>query len=397
MSKPLEGVQVLDLTNVLAGPFACHQLAHLGAEVIKIETVGRGDLARNLGADPDLSAKGMGISFLAQNAGKKSLTLNLKDTRGKDLLKRLAARADVLVENFRPGVMDRLGLGYGTLRIDAPHLIYCAISGFGQDGPWAHRPAYDQIVQGASGVMSITGDADSAPLRVGYPLADTVGGLTAAMAVCGALNAEKRGAFIDVSMLESVLATMGWVVSNYLVGGVTPTPNGNENPTSAPSGAFQCADGLINIAANKDEQWDILARHLGREDLLETTDYATREDRKRNRLRLKAELETVLTTRPARVWARELNKLGVPAGAVLSLAEVLDHPQVTERDFLGRFEDTPGVGRPVDLIRIGAMIDGKRPSVASPPPVLGADTDEILARIGVGAAEVETLRQEGVV
>lgn len=397
MSKPLEGVQVLDLTNVLAGPFACHQLAHLGAEVIKIETVGRGDLARNLGADPELSAKGMGISFLAQNAGKKSLTLNLKDPRGKDLLKRLAARADVLVENFRPGVMDRLGLGYETLRTGAPHLIYCAISGFGQDGPWAHRPAYDQIVQGASGVMSITGDADSAPLRVGYPLADTVGGLTAAMAVCGALNAEKRGAFIDVSMLESVLATMGWVVSNYLVGGVTPAPNGNENPTSAPSGAFQCADGLINIAANKDEQWDILTRHLGREDLLETSDYATREDRKRNRLRLKAELETVLTTRPARVWAKELNKLGVPAGAVLSLTEVLEHPQVTERDFLGRFEDTPGVGKPVDLIRIGAMIDGERPSVETPPPALGADTDEILAGIGIGAAEVETLRQEGVI
>jgi len=232
VSKPLDGICVLDLTNVLAGPFACHQLAHLGAEVIKVETVGRGDLARNLGADPNLSAKGMGISFLAQNAGKKSLTLNLKDPRGKDILKQLVAGADVLVENFRPGVMDRLGLGYTVLKKDAPHLIYCAISGFGQDGPWAHRPAYDQIVQGASGVMSITGDQDSAPLRVGYQLADTVGGLTAAMAICGALNAPNRGTFIDVSMLESVLATMGWVVSNHLIGGVAPQANGNENPTA---------------------------------------------------------------------------------------------------------------------------------------------------------------------
>jgi crotonobetainyl-CoA:carnitine CoA-transferase CaiB-like acyl-CoA transferase len=397
MTNPLDGIRVLDLTNVLAGPFACHQLAHLGAEVIKVEAVGRGDLARNLGADPDLSAKGMGISFLAQNAGKKSLTLNLKDPRGKDVLKRLVAGADVLVENFRPGVMDRLGLGYEVLKAESPHLIYCAISGFGQDGPWAHRPAYDQIVQGASGVMSITGNADSAPLRVGYPLADTVGGLTAAMAICASLNAEKRGAFIDVSMLESVLATMGWVVSNHLIGGVTPTPNGNENPTSAPSGAFQCSDGLINIAANKDEQWELLAAHLGREDLVGHADFASREDRKRNRMRLKAELETVLTTRPAREWARELNKLGVPAGAVLSVPEVLDHPQIRDREFLARFDETPEVGKPIDLLRIGAMIDGTRPSVDTPPPALGADTDCILTALGYAAEDIETLRKENVV
>ncbi|GAA0775680.1 CoA transferase [Roseibium denhamense] len=397
MTRPLEGIRVLDLTNVLAGPFACHQLAHLGADVIKVEAVGRGDLARNLGADPDLSAKGMGISFLAQNAGKKSLTLNLKDPRGKEVLKRLVAGVNVLVENFRPGVMDRLGLGYNVLKSEAPHLIYCAISGFGQDGPWAHRPAYDQIVQGASGVMSITGDADSAPLRVGYPLADTVGGLTAAMAICGALNADQRGAFIDVSMLESVLATMGWVVSNHLIGGVDPSPNGNENPTSAPSGAFQCADGLINIAANKDEQWELLAKHLSRADLIENSDFATREERKKNRLRLKAELETVLTTRPARDWARELNKLGVPAGAVLTVPEVLQHPQIRDREFLARFDETPGVGKPIDLLRIGTMIDGKRPSVDTPPPALGADTDSILSGLGYGTDEIETLRKEGVV
>ena len=215
------------------------------------------------------------------------------------MLKRLVRRADVLVENFRPGVMDRLGLGYAMLKAENPALIYCAISGFGQTGPWADRPAYDQIVQGASGVMSVTGDADGNATRVGYPLADTVGGLTAAMAICAALNATPRGAFIDVPMVDSVLATMGWVVSNHLIGGVTPERQGNENPTSAPSGAFQCADGLLNIAANKDAQWQALAHHLGRTDLLAHPDFATREDRKRNRLRLRAELETVLTKRPA--------------------------------------------------------------------------------------------------
>ncbi|MCC1480926.1 CaiB/BaiF CoA transferase family protein [Roseibaca sp. Y0-43] len=395
-TDPLAGITVLDLTNVLAGPFACHQLAYLGADVIKVEAVGRGDLARNLGADPELSARGMGISFLAQNAGKRSLTLNLKDPRGKDALRRLVARADVLVENFRPGVMDRLGLGYEALKAENPQLIYCAISGFGQTGPWAARPAYDQIVQGASGVMSVTGDADGSPTRVGYPLADTVGGLTAAMAICAALNASPRGAFIDVPMVDAVLATMGWVVSNHLIGGVAPERQGNENPTSAPSGSFQCADGLLNIAANKDEQWQLLARHLGRDDLLTNPDFATREDRKRNRLRLRAELETVLTTRPAEAWADELNAIGVPAGAVMSVPDILAHPQIKSRDLLARFNGTPGVDRPIDVMRIGALIDGARPSVATPPPALGADSDAILRDLGYSSDDIATLRTEGV-
>lgn len=395
-SAPLSGVRVLDLTNVLAGPFACHQLAHLGAEVIKVEAVGSGDLARGLGADPVLSARGMGISFLAQNAGKRSLTLNLKDPRGKDVLKRLVARADVLVENFRPGVMERLGLGYDTLRAENPRLIYCAISGFGQVGPWADRPAYDQIVQGVSGVMSVTGEPGGAPQRVGYPLADTVGGLTAGMAICAALHADPRGAFIDVSMLDSVLASMGWVVSNHLIGGITPAQTGNENPTSAPSGAFQCANALIVIAANRDTQWVALARHLGRADLLDRPEYATREDRKANRLRLRAELETVLTTRPAQDWARDLSAIGVPAGAVMSVPDILRHPQVAERDFLARFDDVPGVGRSIDLVRTGFMVDGQRPAVDDPPPQLGQDSAAILRDLGYSEDDIAALRAEGV-
>jgi formyl-CoA transferase len=339
----------------------------------------------------------MGISFLAQNAGKRSLTLNLKDPRGKDALKRLVARADVLVENFRPGVMDRLGVGYDALRTANPRLIYCAITGFGQTGPWADRPAYDQIVQGAAGVMSITGEAGGGPLRVGYPLADTVGGLNAAMAICAALQAPQRGCYIDVSMLDCVLASMGWVVSNHLIGGVDPHPNGNENPTSAPSGTFQCADGPINIAANRDEQWVSLARHLGRDDLLTHPDFATREDRKANRLRLRAELETVLTTRGAEDWARELSARGVPAGAVMSVPDILRHPQVADRDFLARFDDVPGVGRSIELVRTGVTVDRMRPAVDTPPPALGQDTDAILGDLGYGDAEIAALRAEGVV
>lgn len=397
MAGPLYGVRVLDLTNVLAGPFCCHQLAHMGAEVIKVEARGRGDLARQLGADPALNRAGMGVSFLAQNAGKKSVTLDLKHPEGKALFLRLLDTADVLVENFRPGVMDRLGLGPAALRQARPELVYCAISGFGHEGPWRDRPAYDQIVQGASGVMSITGDAATGPLRVGYPVADTVGGLTAAFAIAAALNARPRGAFLDVAMLDSVLATMGWVVSNYLIAGAEPRASGNENVTSAPSGTFRAADAPLNIAANKDEQWQALARHLGREDLLGHPDYRTREDRKRNRIALRSELESVLSTRPAQDWAEELNALGVPAGAVLGVPEVLAHPQLAARGLLAHFDDVPGAGRGIDVVTTGIRLDGAALAVDGPPPELGEDNDAVWGALGLSADEIAGLRDRGVI
>jgi formyl-CoA transferase len=396
---PLEGIRVLDLTNVLAGPFCAHQLAHFGAEVIKVEARGRGDLARDLGADAELNARLMGTSFLAQNAGKKSVTLNLKHAEGKVLLKQLVEGADVLVENFRPGVMDRLGLGWEVLREVNPQLVYCAISGFGQDGPWRDRPAYDQIIQGLSGVMSITGDTESAPLRVGYPVADTVGGLTAAFAISAALNGRARtgGTFIDVSMLEAMLATMGWVVSNWLIAGVEPAARGNENVTASPSATFRTAEGLLNISANKQEQWEVLCAHLDLPGLPSRPEYRTRDDRIANRLALRSELEAVLVTRPAGVWADQLNNIGVPSGAVLSVPDILDHPQVAGRDFLATFADAPGVGRDVRIARTGVKLDGEAPSVSDPPPLLGQHNNEIYSGLGLSAAEIEQLEQAGVI
>ena len=268
--KLLENVRVLDLTNVLAGPFCCYQLAQLGADVIKIEAPSTGDLARQLGADAELNRRLMGASFLAQNAGKRSLTVNLKSRAGKAVFRRLVATADVVVENFRPGVMDRLG--FPELNKVKPDLVYCAISGFGQNGALKDNPAYDQIVQGLSGVMSITGDRETAPLRVGFPVAGiTIGGITAAFAVAAALFRRERsgeGEFIDVSMLKSTLVAMGWAVSNWLIAGVKPEPLGNENMTASPSGTFKTGKGLLNIAANKQEQFEILCEVIGRKELV---------------------------------------------------------------------------------------------------------------------------------
>ncbi|WP_377191802.1 CaiB/BaiF CoA transferase family protein [Ruegeria meonggei] len=393
-TDPLAGVRVLDLTNVLAGPYCCYQLALIGADVIKVERPDGGDLARVLGADPDRNAAGMGISFLAQNAEKRSVTLNMKSERGKILLKQLVQTADVLVENFRPGVMDRLGLGYQALKAENPNLIYCAISGFGQDGPRKDDPAYDQIVQGISGVMSITGSADTAPYRVGYPAADTIGGMTAAFAVAAALNANPRGAFLDVAMSEAVISTMGWVVSNFLVGDVQPGAHGNENTTSAPSGTFATADSPINIAANRDEQWQALARHLGRADLLHHPDYASRETRKQNRHVLRAELETVLRTRPADVWVQELNALGVPTGPVFSVPDALADEQLSGRGLIGalsvRGEDLRLAGSPV-------VVNGSRKMPQVSPPDLGADNVSIWSELGLSKVEIDALKKEGVI
>ena len=395
--KPLKGKRILDLTNVLAGPFCTYQLANLGAEVIKLETPIKGDLARNLGANPELNSKGMGISFLAQNSGKKSITLNLKSKKGKSIFRKLVRECDALVENFRPGVMDRLGLDYKKLKKNNPKLIYCAITGFGQDGPLAQNPAYDQIVQGLSGVMTITGDSENNPFRVGYPISDTIGGLTAAMAVSAALNNPEGGSFIDISMLEATLVTMGWVVSNYLIGGVIPKAQGNENFTSAPSGSFQAKDGILNIAANKDEQWELLARHLGREDLIDNPDFSNREKRKKNRFRLKAELETVLTTRPAEKWIEELNQKSVPAGPVLTIPEILNHPQITKRGLLENLENIPGLEKNIDVLKTAALFDGKHLTVEGNPPLLGEDNNKIYNSLGLNDAAIIKLKEEGVI
>ena len=396
MTNALRGIRVLDLTNVLAGPFACHQLAHMGADVVKVETRNGGDLARQLGADAELNKRYMGVSFLAQNPGKRSITIDFKHPSGKDVFRKLVRTADVLVENFRPGVMKRLGLGYEELLKENPKLIYCAISGFGQEGPLRDLPAYDQIIQGMSGVMSITGAPENAPYRVGYPMADTIGGITAAFAVAAALADRSRdsGTFIDVSMLEAVMSTMGWAASNHLVAGREPQPMGNENVTASPSGTFRTGDGLLNIAANKQEQFEAVCHVVGRPELIHDGRYNERKNGRQLRFELKAVLEEAMASGSTDEWWRLFNQAGVPAGPVYSVPQALEHPQIAERGMVGIFPDAPGVGRDIRLLRTGFKVNGEAPRVDSPPPTLGQHSEEILASLGYSASEIEKLRTE---
>jgi len=397
MTLPLSGVRVLDLSNVLAGPFCGYNLARLGAEVIKVENPDGGDLARRLGADPEMAKQLMGLSFVAVNAGKQSITLDLKNADGKEAFLRLVEQSDVVLENFRPKVMDRLGLGFEVLSARNPKIIYCAISGFGQDGPWAGRPAYDQIVQGLSGAMSVTGDTGTAPLRTGFPISDTIAGLTAAFAISAALVEQRttgRGRQIDVSLLESTLAAMGWVVSNHLNAGVDPEPMGNENFTAAPSGTFRTATGPLNIAANEQKQYEALCDLVGRADLKTDPRFAERQARKVNRAALKDELEVALATRGAEEWEALFNAGGVPAGCVLSVPQVLREAQVTGRQFVETIDGKTTAGTALRVTRPGFRIDGGFP-MPSQPPALGQDTEHWLRALGYSADEIDHLRTSG--
>lgn len=398
MSKLLEGIRVLDMTNVLAGPFATELLALSGAEVIKIENPRGGDLARKLGNVTSLNAELMGTSFLAQNANKKSVTLNLKADAAKDAFLRLVDGADVLVENFRPGVMDRLGLGWSVLRERNPKLVYCAISGFGQTGPDAFKPAYDQIIQGLSGVMSINGDERLNPLRCGFPVCDTVGGLNAALSIVTALVHRERtgeGQLIDVALLDSIMPMMGWVAANLLIGGQQPQLMGNDNFTAAPSGTFATADGFINIAANQQAQWEGLADELGLPGLKTDPRFQERDTRKRNRKELTPILEERLRTRSTAHWVKALNMRGIPSGEILSLEDALSSPQIEHRGSIGTV-DEPAIG-PIKVFNLTAKFEKTPGTLDTPPPRLSQHTHEILSSLGYDDDAIDKMATEGAI
>ncbi|MCX6581210.1 MAG: CoA transferase [Candidatus Aminicenantes bacterium] len=396
--KLLENIRVLDMTNVLSGPFSTLHLALLGAEVIKIENPVGGDLARILGNVPKLNKEFMGTSFLAQNANKKSLTLNLKKEEGKVIFRKLVETADVLVENFRPDVMTRLGFPYAELAKINPRLIYCAISGFGQTGPDAFKPAYDQIIQGLSGAMDVNGDERLHPLRAGFPVCDTVGGLNAAFAIMAALFYRERtgeGQFIDIALLDSIMPLMGWVAANLLIGGKPPVPMGNDNFTAAPSGAFITKNGFINIAANKQEQWEDLVDELGLPELKEDPRFKERDTRKANRKELTPLLEAKLKEKDTAYWEEVLNKRGIPSGDILSLADALNAPQVKHREAIATVKEE-GIGD-IKLFNMSAKFSKTPAKVDAPPPRLSAHTEEILTTLGYSGDDLKSLKEKGVI
>ncbi|MFD9495238.1 CaiB/BaiF CoA transferase family protein [Streptomyces sp. NPDC060005] len=397
--RPLDDIRVLDLTNVLAGPYCSYHLMLLGAEVIKVERPGQGDLARNLGPDADLNRAGIGASFLAQNAGKKSVELDLKDPADRAVFEEMLAGADVLLENFRAGVLSRMGYDQDELDRINPRLICCSISGFGQTGPMSDAPAYDQIIQGLSGMMSVTGTLETAPLRVGFPVCDTTGGLSAALAISAALLHRERtgqGSRLDVSMLETSLSAMGWAVSNYMISGVPPVPMGDQNATAAPSGTFRTADGPLNIAANQQRQFEVLCELVGAPELVTDPRFAEREGRKARREELNAALNTALARRPAAEWERMLTAAGVPAARVLTVPQALDQPQLRHRGFIAELSRPDGSGTALPVLGSGVLFDGEAFLPRTPPPLLGEhnhERDELASRWSANtSAAKETTR-----
>ncbi len=396
--KLLSGIRVLDLTNVLAGPFASSLLALCGADVLKIENPDGGDLARKLGNVPALNDQLMGTSFLAQNANKKSITLNLKFDEGKEIFRKLLQTSDVVIENFRPRVMDRLGFSYDAMAALNPRIIYCAISGFGQTGPDAFKPAYDQIIQGLSGVMDVNGDERLHPLRCGFPVCDTVGGLNGAFAIMGALFHRERtgqGQFIDVALLDSIMPLMGWVAANLLIGGQPPVPMGNDNFTAAPSGTFVTQDGYINIAANQQAQWEAVCDVLGVPELRTDPRFQKRDVRKANRRVLTPLLEAKLREQPTAYWVDRLNEKGVPSGEMLDLLSALSQPQVRHRGVIQAVTE-PGIGE-LKLFSLTPLFSKTPGELETAPPRLGAHNEGVYGALGYGPGELRALKEKGVV
>jgi CoA:oxalate CoA-transferase len=396
--KLLEGIRVLDLTNVLSGPFATLHLALLGADVIKIENPEGGDLARKLGNVPKYNKDLLGTSFLAQNANKKSVTLNMKAEEGKEIFRKLMRTADVVVENFRPGVMARLGFSYEELCKINPRIIYCAISGFGQTGPDAFKPAYDQIIQGLSGVMAVNGDERLNPLRCGFPVCDTVGGMNAAFAIMAALYHREHtgeGQFIDIALLDSIMPLMGWVAANLLIGGQQPVLLGNDNFTAAPSGMFKTQDGYINIAANQQQQWEDLADELGLPELKTDPRFQERDTRKGNRFLLTPLLEARLIQNTTTHWVEVLNARGIPSGDVVSLETALDSEQARHRQVIEDVEQ-PGIGK-IKIFNMTAKFSKTPAQIEMPPPRLSEHSEGVLSELGYSADEIKALKEKSVI
>jgi crotonobetainyl-CoA:carnitine CoA-transferase CaiB-like acyl-CoA transferase len=390
-STVLNKYKVLDLTRVRSGPTCVRQLADWGADVIKIEMPAT-DNAGQLGGPRE------GADFQNLHRNKRSLTLNLKDKRGLAVFRKLAREVDVIVENFRPDVKNRLGIDYETLSKDNPGLVYASISGFGQDGPLAKRPGFDQIAQGMGGLMSITGKPGEGPMRVGIPIADLTAGIFCSQAILLALLEREqsgKGQWVQTSLLQAQVFMLDFQAARWLVDGDVPKQAGNNHPTSIPTGVFKTSDGYMNIAVAGQAIWEKFCDAMGKPEWNENPDYATGAARSDNRDALNAEIEAETLKDTMVNWIERLNAAGVPCGEINNIQQVFESPQVAHLGLAQPVKshergDTHLVGQPIIMSRTPSTI-------ASPPPMAGEHNQEVLTDLGFAADEIETLKRDGVI
>jgi len=401
--QPFAGVKVIDLTRVLAGPYCSYLLGLLGAEVIKIEPPGRGEtIRRRPGGDPALTEAGVSVAWATQSANKRCITLDLNQQRGQEIFRRLAGEADVVVQNLRTGSAERRGIGYAQIAAINPKVIYCSITAYGANGPRAQHPAYDSVIQAVSGLMSLTGDADSGPLKAGPPVIDYVTGLNAALAVVCALFDRSRtglGRQVDLSMLDSNFALMSSALTAFVNTGRQSARTGNDAASRAPaSTTYRVADGLFAIAINEEHQYVNLFRSMGLAHLLDDPRYATLAARNQNKDTLRAELQRVFETNTSAHWERVLNEAGAPGGRVNSLAEITSHPQFAARALFQNVSvSAGGANAQMQLPLAPFSVDGERGSIRTAPRPVGADTEAVLAGLGIDLTAIAELRAAGTI
>jgi len=391
-SSALSRFTVLDLTRVRAGPTAVRQLADWGANVVKLEA------PTDVPDDEQLGGARHGGDFQNLHRNKRAMTIDLKSEAGKKAFYRMVEKADVVVENFRPDVKARLGIDYETLRKINPRIVYASISGFGQDGPYAKRPGFDQIAQGLGGLMSITGEPGRGPMRVGIPIADLTAGLFCAMGILTALlerDVSGEGQWVQTSLLQSQIFMLDFQTARWLLQKEVPPQAGNNHPTIIPTGVFQTSDGYVNIAATGLVIWERLANAIGKPELVSDPDYASPKMRSKNRDALNAIIEAVTRTRTSAEWVEILNKAGVPCGPIHTIDKVFDDPQVKHLDLV---QKVPGTGeRDVRLVKQPFTLSRTPSKFVAPPPEVGEHTDELLHEFGFSDAEIATLKQDKVV